>query len=548
MNSFGCTKSDLSYRYRLGFEHALAKADFFNVPDIILVQALTIFLFLLRRHDSPRFVWMMTGLVIRMAQALGLHRDGSHFKHLTPYEVEIRRRVWWAVCLLDLRASEDQGTDLTSTSGFDTKLPLNINDTDIGPETKQTPSEHHSLTDMTFTLVSFEMTDVMRRLTAQAAGDGASSPENQRRLLNEIYERLDGLYLQYSTETNNIAYWVSVTLTRLVIAKMALLIYFPILFSSPSEHVSEEIRTNLLVSAIEVAEYNHALNSEKACRHWRWLFQTCTQWHAIVYLVIETSRRPWSPIVERAWVALHSSWLIPAQSKSENPLRILFPLRKLMAKAQKHREAELERLRGDTWSAAQLEMEDRRTPLPASSGPFPAGKSDDLFREHWRELVAMPKGAGNRTHPDKMPATGPVTLSNYVHAVHTNQQSYGAVPVYENGGLWSDPAFEPANLAVQDLLSTNSLLSSALVTNGHGQVPLDQSQDKTSSAHAIVPLDWSGGRSIGSDILPGLWDCANPPIDSFADTDVNMDLDTDVNWFEWIDSARSLEWDFGGDG
>lgn len=59
ITNFGSNKTDLNLRYRLGLELALAKADFLNVPDLVLVQALSIFLFLLRRHDSPRFVWMM---------------------------------------------------------------------------------------------------------------------------------------------------------------------------------------------------------------------------------------------------------------------------------------------------------------------------------------------------------------------------------------------------------------------------------------------------------------------------------------------------------
>lgn len=68
MTNFSSSKSDLNLKYRLGLEHALARADFLNVPNITLVQAFAIFLGLVRRHDSPRFVWMMTGLVIRMAQ------------------------------------------------------------------------------------------------------------------------------------------------------------------------------------------------------------------------------------------------------------------------------------------------------------------------------------------------------------------------------------------------------------------------------------------------------------------------------------------------
>jgi hypothetical protein len=100
MNNFNTTKATLAVKFRLGFERALAKADFLDSPNLTLVQALTLFLLLARRHDSPRFVWMMTGLLIRMANYLGLHRDGSNFGHVTPYETEIRRRVWWLICML----------------------------------------------------------------------------------------------------------------------------------------------------------------------------------------------------------------------------------------------------------------------------------------------------------------------------------------------------------------------------------------------------------------------------------------------------------------
>ena len=57
MTNFGVTKTDLIFKYRIGLELALAKADFLNVPDLVTVQAFAIFLSLVRRHDSPRFVW-----------------------------------------------------------------------------------------------------------------------------------------------------------------------------------------------------------------------------------------------------------------------------------------------------------------------------------------------------------------------------------------------------------------------------------------------------------------------------------------------------------
>ena len=44
----------------------------------------------------------------------------------------MRRRLWWALRLLDTRASEDFGADSALHEGMsDTLLPLNINDSDI---------------------------------------------------------------------------------------------------------------------------------------------------------------------------------------------------------------------------------------------------------------------------------------------------------------------------------------------------------------------------------------------------------------------------------
>ena len=315
----------------------------------------------------------MTGLLIRMGLALGLHRDGANFPNLNPYEIEMRRRAWAVLCVIDVRASEDQGTDYTIALGsYDTKLPLNFNDPDLDPGLKEMPTEREGLTDMSISRVSFGISTLTKEMIAR--GNQKLDLEEQEQLVNELYERAEQGYLQYLNKSK-ISYWVVATSTRLVMAKMTLLVYLPILFSSPNETLSDRIRNKLLIAAIEVAEYNHALNAEQACRGWRWIFQTYTHWHAIIYMLIEMSRRPWSPIVERAWIALHSAWLIPTQSHLGKNLRVWFPLRKLMAKAERHRASELERMRHDPAPIDNLVADDAKLPLPSSPGLGPAGEN-----------------------------------------------------------------------------------------------------------------------------------------------------------------------------
>jgi len=522
MANFGLTKTELNIKYRLGMEHALAKADFLNVPDLVLVQAFSIFLALIRRHDSPRFVWMMTGLAIRMGQALGLHRDGSNFKHLTPYEIEMRRRAWWALCMLDVRSSEDQGTDFTIALGsFDTKLPLSINDSDLEPGSTEMPTAREGLTDMTIPLISCQILVLTKKLMALNTKEDGSSIEEQSRLLNEIWVTVENSYLKYSTDS--LAYWVQVQVARLVMAKLTLLVYLPALFSSPGGNFSDTIKTNLLIAAIEVAEYNHVLNEEYECRHWRWVYQTYTHWYAVIYILLEVSRRPWSPIAERAWVALHSKWLISAQTHLDKTQRVWVPFRKLMAKARKHREAEIERLKNDPRAADLLEMEDRKLPVPGSAGPFPKGSNAvEKFRELWRDLLKTPQSS-------EEPTPGPGSSS--AQSTYTVEPTpAGSIPAFDTN---TNMHFDPAFLNPNDFPLTQNFSNT---TSPNFQPPTDFQIGQDS--YNAVPTTWPG-------FAPLLWADTDPSVDVFADVNMDLDLDAnDVDWYNWVESAKGME--FGG--
>ncbi|KAJ5972310.1 uncharacterized protein N7479_002228 [Penicillium vulpinum] len=553
VRNFGATKAELNLKYRQGLEHALARADFLNVPDFVLVQAFAIFLCLARRHDSPRFVWMMTGLVIRMGQALGLHRDGTHFDYLSPYEIEMRRRVWWTLCMLDARASEDQGTDYTiATASFDTKIPLNLNDADLSPDSKQTPQAHNTLTDMSVARVSFGMSEVTRQMFPHDFKDRAPSPEEQSRLLQQIYEGLQRDFLQYSTDSGNIIYWVIVKVARLVMSKMTLLIYLPLLFSSPNEDFSEELRTKLLVASIEVAEYNHALNNEEACRHWRWVFQTYTHWYSIVYMMLEISRRPWSPLSERAWVALHSPWLIPNQSHMERNLRIWIPLRKLMAKARDYRNMEVGRLRNDSQAVQQLEQGYHIAPIPSSPGPFPSGSnSSDLFLDQWRQLVAH----SDKTRHDAF-EFAIVNPSNPSMHIGKRQPSVHSAPNLSHKTLNSAFNAEPEYLAVDagqfgyevpSIESTN--FASVMAPNPRTKFEPENPSAFSHNYFSMVPEAQFGDQTINPAVAPWLWSGEGMPTD-FPSTSEdqagnNMRMDEEVNWYNWAASAKDMECDGG---
>jgi hypothetical protein len=204
----GQDKEQLSNRFRFAVEQALARANFLNSSSLMVLQAFVLFLICVRTQDDTRLVWALSGLTTHLAQALGVHRDGTNFG-LSPFETEMRRRLWWHICILDSRAAEDQGADPTFTEAFyDARLPLNINDDDISPDTRETPKERQGTTEMTFCLIRFELSAASRRVNFAGPGlanGGFGRPqktvEERAEMIEEIHKRMDEKYLQYCDMT-----------------------------------------------------------------------------------------------------------------------------------------------------------------------------------------------------------------------------------------------------------------------------------------------------------------------------------------------------------
>ncbi|KAE8419303.1 fungal-specific transcription factor domain-containing protein [Aspergillus pseudocaelatus] len=217
----GQDHSTLLQQYRFATQQALARAGFLQTRSQTVLQAAVLFLTCLRRPGDAEFVWTMTTAVYRLAQGLGLHRDGTHFG-LTPFEIELRRRLWWSIYLLDSQSSELHaiGTLITE-SCYDTKLLLNINGTDLSPESTTPPEERNEFTEMTFCLIRCEMTALCRRsfLNAHPApgsseGYTAHLLDERLRQLEQIRTHLHDRYLQYC-DISIPAQWVTATVIRL---------------------------------------------------------------------------------------------------------------------------------------------------------------------------------------------------------------------------------------------------------------------------------------------------------------------------------------------
>ncbi|KAI9728333.1 MAG: hypothetical protein M1828_003733 [Chrysothrix sp. TS-e1954] len=342
----GEARDVLVSRYRHATEEALARAHFLVTEELIVLQALIIFLLGLRLHEDPRHIWSLTGLVVRIAVTMGLHRDGTNF-NLSPFEVETRRRMWWQVCILDVRLSEDHGCDpsiIEHTS--DTRFPLNINDDDISPTMTESPPGRTGITEMTFCLIRFEVTRTFRRLSYNPPGSGPVLNDNlevtiqdKERWIEECHQRLEENYLKYC-DMSCPMHWVICTVARLVMAKMWLQIYQPFQRIDSGAILPAETRDRLFITSLESIEYNILLATESRTFKWGWLFKTYSQWHALAFLLSELCHRTKGPTVMRAWRAVDCT-IAPWGSRHNAKSQMWRPLRKLLAKARAAREREV---------------------------------------------------------------------------------------------------------------------------------------------------------------------------------------------------------------
>ena len=333
---FGEQQQTLLRRYRFAMEQALARVRFLDTQSLDILAAMVLFLLCVRRHDTSRYVSSVLGVVLQNARAMGLHRDGTNFG-LSPYETEMRRRIWWHICVLDLRSSEDHGYEPGIVeSSYDTRFPSNYNDDDITPTQSEAPAEQVGSSDMTFCLLRCEMTIAVRKLHYHdPLGKGPALSAAQKRHMVEATEKhWHERYIDRCDITKPVD-WVSATWAKMMLAKMWLAVSNPLLFQDGTRNaIPLSSRRLAFDKAIVVLELANLLETSPRAARWQWLFLTHTQWHAVVFVLAYLCQRPADELNDRAWKAIdnvYDRWSFEGQEKRG---MLWKPVRRLLEKAR----------------------------------------------------------------------------------------------------------------------------------------------------------------------------------------------------------------------
>ncbi|KAK1764279.1 hypothetical protein QBC33DRAFT_622239 [Phialemonium atrogriseum] len=298
----GQDKHALLLSFKVGLEQAFAHGDFLDCPTLTGLHALAIYLSALRVHNRGKGIWILNGLAIRIAQSLGLHRDGKRLG-LPPFQSEIRRRLWWHLLSRDGRAGEDYGLEHTNglTLVSDVGLPLNVDDTDLYPEMEALPVPKRSWTAMTFSLINIDLTKSMQRLAAAAAASSPSSPPREdvrARVIEETKARVE----EWLESCNPIIPQHRMTLfcSRFLLRKLDFITRLQWLLlrhAGPGADFATEENLSEALAILEPRLYSE----DGLLTQFAWARKAYPQYHVALYVLWHLCVKPEGPNVDRAW-------------------------------------------------------------------------------------------------------------------------------------------------------------------------------------------------------------------------------------------------------
>jgi hypothetical protein len=268
----------------------------------------------------------------------GFHRDGWEIG-LSPFETEIRRRIWWHICILDMLCSDDQGVDMQIRPGtFDTNFPTNVDGDDLESDIIELPPQKKGFTDITLCIIScFMINDV--HLSTRPLGS-VPSMEGRENRIKSVGETIHERFLKHFNLGIPI-HWVFATIARLYLSR-AWISALKQLGSSDSRESQSEYKESVFRTAVELVEFAYFLQTNEVTTQWSWLCRSYKQKEVVAYILDELNTRPLGFEADRAWnvvVKTTSLWKQGPPATHREPEN---PLLELVQRAKKLREAKME--------------------------------------------------------------------------------------------------------------------------------------------------------------------------------------------------------------
>ncbi|KAJ4421218.1 hypothetical protein N0V82_003850 [Gnomoniopsis sp. IMI 355080] len=306
---FGFTKTNLVENMKIATEVALNKANFLRTTKVETMQAFVMYMMQipLCRDEISRAHSVLVGAAVRMAECLGLHRDGKRY-NLNPLETHVRRLIWHQLCFLDIRTCEAQGPKpAIRREEYDTWLPENCEEEQLLPEPSSNPSPHQSSdmwTSTLFPLVRFEVNEMMRNIWADRR-----KLESRKITLTQTLTKIERFRKRMLTSYDGLLdervpmQRYAKIVMHLLLYRLHVMILHPY-YANTTSAMPARLRSVLIMSSIMIVELAIQLDTNPAFKLWRWYAGAYQQYQAALILATEIYYYPAHKEAERVWTCL----------------------------------------------------------------------------------------------------------------------------------------------------------------------------------------------------------------------------------------------------
>jgi hypothetical protein len=341
------TRANVLSKYRHSSEVALSAAGFITTTDVTVLQAFVLHLTALRSIGEFQTVWSLLGLAIRVANTIGLSKDGTSF-NLSPFEIEMRRRLWWALVYFDGRMAEIVGQegDLMGID-FETGFPANLNDSDLFPTMSRLPDPSRGPTEAVYLQARVLSCTVARSLQRIAHPQGtwhnlrdANMPTSEKIAIMQRIERRYQDEILGPCDPTVPLQWLSINTARTFATKLRLIARIPVVDVDRPWETPDGFSENAFILSMDLLQTQLDLWLEPCVQPWRWHWQAHFQWYALVTLLRQI-RYPQTAgeRVSRAWALIKKAFevIIPTLELGKRKSLLLDGIHALLNAAKRHK-------------------------------------------------------------------------------------------------------------------------------------------------------------------------------------------------------------------
>ncbi|KAH7324864.1 hypothetical protein B0I35DRAFT_425106 [Stachybotrys elegans] len=210
---------------------------------------------------GEEFIWISAGSLLRTAIYQGFHRDPEKLAKMSPYQVEMRRRLWNTILEMNILSAHCAGgPPMLSLDDFDTLPPRNLDDEQLlteGPVEK--PQTQYTKTSVSIAMrqllpIRLKVTKLLNDINSSGTYETILQLDKE---LRTTFQAIGARFKRFAS-TNPAESYFATKWTELVIHRYITSLHLPFFAASTSNPMYAYSRKTVIESSLQISRLAYA--------------------------------------------------------------------------------------------------------------------------------------------------------------------------------------------------------------------------------------------------------------------------------------------------